>query len=159
MRRIRPYYDIYRFRIPPQTAQILADAESGGQLSYRRASLTDVSVNDSTLSVSLRHRGKQSTEAFDTLINCSGFDMSAAPGPGSLCAGLLSDGHLARDPCGIGFQTDRYGRCVDHTGTAQQSLRMVGPQTAGTWGDPLSVVFIGLQIRRMMPDLLTTLNA
>jgi len=84
--------------------------------------------------------------------------MTAPPAPGSLCAGLLSDGYLSHDPCGIGFQTDRYGRCIDQRGDAQNLLRMVGPQTAGAWGDPLSVVFIGLQIRRMMPDLLTTLS-
>jgi uncharacterized NAD(P)/FAD-binding protein YdhS len=158
IRRLRPYYDIYRFRTPPQTAQILAGAESAGQLSFRQASLTEVDLKGDALSVGLKHLGQSSTETFDVLINCTGFDMAAPPAPDSLCAGLVSDGHLSRDPSGIGFQTDQHGRCRDQFGNYQDLLRMVGPQTAGTWGDPLSVIFIGLQVRRMMPNLLATLT-
>lgn len=159
LRRLRPYYDVYRFRIPPQTAQTLADAENSGQLSFRRASLIDIAVVDNAISASLKHKSQLSSEAFDVVINCTGFDLSARPAPDTLCGGLVQSGHLSPDPCGVGFQTDQNARCIDLSGNGQKSLRMVGPQTAGTWGDPLSAVFIGFQVRRMMPDLMATLNA
>jgi len=37
-------------------------------------------------------------------------------------------------------------------------LRAIGPPTAGVFGDPLGVPFISGQIRRILPDVLRTLD-
>ncbi len=157
LKRLRPFYDIYRFRIPPQTAETLAAAEATDQLQFRTASLQNIEAPDDHVQVTLNSRGTITKERFDHVINCTGFDLTAEPLAGSLCNSLLKRGHLSRDPCGIGYQTDQVARCIGRDGSWQSGLRMVGPQTAGSWGDPLSAVFIGFQIRRMMPDLIDSI--
>ena len=47
---------------------------------------------------------------------------------------------------------------LDAAGNPQPTLRAIGPPTAGVFGDPLGVPFISGQIRRILPDVLRTLD-
>lgn len=161
LNRLRPWYDVYRFRIPPQTHQIIIDAERTGQVTFHRAALVGASAQGARLNAQLntgtrmgsRHPGRQWSLDVDALINCTGFDLGATPAPGSLMAQLVSDGLIVADPSGIGYQTDSSACCINRSGRAQPNLRLVGPQTAGAWGDPLGTIFIALHIRRLLDSL------
>jgi uncharacterized NAD(P)/FAD-binding protein YdhS len=159
--RLRPWYDVYRFRIPPQTHQLIQAAEQRDQVRFHRASLADTTSDGDRLVAHLDTRPRMGCEQpgrhwflrVDALVNCTGFDLGARPADGTLLARLLADGLLVPDPSGVGYQTDHSARCVDSAGNARQGLCLVGPQTAGAWGDPLGTIFIALQIRRMLPGL------
>ena len=68
-------------------------------------------------------------------------------------AQLESDDLLVQDPSGVGYRTDPLARCINSNDVAQPNLHLVGPQTAGAWGDPLGTIFIAMQIRRMLDGI------
>ncbi|MGC1443307.1 MAG: FAD/NAD(P)-binding protein [Burkholderiaceae bacterium] len=188
LKRLRPWYDVYRFRIPPQTAAIIARAEQSGRVNFARAGLISVidegpnrlrvRLSRSKASAAPATSAGQSESLSDSLgdslivnslVNCTGFDLSAEPPPGSLYAQLLDSGLVTRDISGVGFQTDIHGRSMgrnmersmERSIAAQpiDGLRLIGPPTAGTWGDPLGGIFISVQVQRMMPGLLHYLTS
>jgi uncharacterized NAD(P)/FAD-binding protein YdhS len=71
----------------------------------------------------------------------------------------MRNGLLRADPTGIGFDVDSACRPIGREGVASARLRVVGPPTAGSRGDPLGVIFIASQIRRMIPELLAEVGA
>jgi len=58
----------------------------------------------------------------------------------------------------MGIAVDAQCRPIGRGGSASPRLRVLGPPTAGALGDPLGVIFIAPQIRRMMPGLLETIR-
>ena len=161
LQRLRPWYDAHRFRAPPQNDRLVRAAEAEGRIEFRRARLLTVAPipGEKTLQVGLRLAGHvgEVAEVFDHVVNCSGFD-TASPAQGNpFLASLLKEGCLQADPCGLGFHVDANCCAIDASGQAQSRLRVIGPPTAGSFGDPLGVVFIAAQIHRMLPDALAAL--
>jgi uncharacterized NAD(P)/FAD-binding protein YdhS len=159
--RLRPWYDVYRFRIPPQTHQLIQQAERSGQVTFHRAALVNATGHNGQLVAQLDTRprmGSRDTRRrwsldADVMINCTGFDLGGPPAAGSLMAQLESDDLLVQDPSGVGYRTDPLARCINSNDVAQPNLHLVGPQTAGAWGDPLGTIFIAMQIRRMLDGI------
>ncbi len=158
--KLRGFYDVHRFRIPPQTQAVLDAAEAAGRLRFARHALESVqAARDGGLRVRLGgHDGPVELEA-GALLNCTGLDLAAPPSPDGLAARMLADGRLQPHPCGIGYRFDDECRPLGANGDAPEVIRFVGPVTAGHFGDPLGGVFIEMQIRRMLPDLLGRLGA
>ncbi len=155
--RLRPYYDAARFRTPPQNESMAAMAEAEGRISYRRARLRGAhAAPEGGFEVSWTGPGIDGTksEHFDAVVNCTGLDPSCGAADNPFLSALVSAGMLRRDETGIGFEVDGQCRPLARDGTPQPRLRMIGPPTAGTFGDPLGVLFIAPQIRRMLPGLL-----
>jgi uncharacterized NAD(P)/FAD-binding protein YdhS len=102
--------------------------------------------------------GSRALGTFDAVINCTGLDASCGAHDNALLASLLAHGAIRRDPTGVGFEVDAQGRPLDRDGQPQPRLRMVGPPTAGTFGDPLGVLFIAPQVRRVVGAMLAGLD-
>ncbi|MEZ5660120.1 MAG: FAD-dependent oxidoreductase [Burkholderiaceae bacterium] len=155
IRRVRVWYDVHRFRIPPQTQALLDRAQADGRLRFARYGLEAVSsAGSERLRVSLAGRDGRLEAEVGALINCTGLDMAAAPAPGSLAANWLADGRLQPHPCGFGYRFDDDCRPVAADGGVPGRIRFVGPVTVGHFGDPLGAIFIVMQIHRMLPGLL-----
>ena len=56
------------------------------------------------------------------------------------------------------FEVDAQCRPIGRDGAPTPGLRIVGPPSAGSLGDPLGVPFIAPQIRRMIPGILAELR-
>lgn len=143
LRWLRPWYDVHRFRSPPQNEAIVREAEARGQVAFTTVS---------------RHRREGGDPAaFDAIVNCAGLDSSFGARDNPFLADLLAQGLARADDCGLGFAVDAQCRPVGAGGAAHPRLRMVGPPTAGAFGDPLGALFIAPQIRRMLPGVFADL--
>ena len=161
-RQLRAWYDVHRFRVPPQNSAIVHAAEQRGQVRFRAAMIEGVesASQDTALRITLRERGTHTTsvEEYDRLINCTGVD--AAPlRDMPLYAALMRRGLLRVDATGVGLAVDALCRALPDTGMPSAYLRIVGPPTAGARGDPLGTAFISLQVHRVVPDILDALDA
>ena len=76
------------------------------------------------------------TETYDAVINCTGLDPVAGLAGNPFLTSLLQGGWIRRDPCGLGFEVDARCRAVGSDGMARAMLRLVGPPTVGSVGDP-----------------------
>jgi uncharacterized NAD(P)/FAD-binding protein YdhS len=158
LQRLRTWYDMHRFRTPPMTDARIRDAESLGQVRYRAARVQHVgALPDGTLQATWTDAMGLHTQSFDAVVNCTGLDATAQVDDNPLLASLRSQGQLQVDPAGIGFAVDAHGCAIGRDGRADPRLRIIGPPTAGTFGDPLGAMFIAAQVHRMLPHWLQTL--
>ncbi len=163
LRRLRPWYDVHRFRLSPPTYAVVSPAEESGQVRHLAARLQEIrAIDGRQLELSLQLASTPANEPTrvqcDALINCTGLDITAAPAPGSLAASLLDDGLLTRHPTGLGYRVDDQNRVLGADQTPLAGLRLIGPATAGCFGDPLGAMFIAVQIYRFLPQMLAAHN-
>lgn len=161
LKRLRPWWDVYRFRTPPQNEAMVREAEAGGRIVFRTTRIRSVTETpDGSLQVVLRDRGTQTeqVESFDAVINCTGLDSAAGIKDNPVLATLTSQGLISVDPTGIGFAVDAGCRAIGIDGRIHDSLRIIGPPTNGTFGDQIGVPFIAARIRRAVPSMLLALG-
>ncbi|HET7730904.1 MAG TPA: FAD/NAD(P)-binding protein [Usitatibacter sp.] len=159
LRWLRPWYDMHRFRSPPQNDAMVMEAESDGRIRFETGHLQSAESAHDGIRVGVRSRdGERWTQTFDVVVNCTGLDPGFGARDNPFLAALLAQGVIRIDDCGIGFAVDGQCRPVATGGAIDPRLRIVGPPTAGTFGDPLGVLFIGPQIRRIVPGVLADLG-
>jgi len=161
MKHLRSWWDVHRFRCPPQNDVIVRDAERNGRVAFRAARLHSVAEEaDSRIRVVLRGRGLLSlqTAYFDAVINCTGIDAAAGVRSNPFLASLYRAGSIRADESGFGFAVDAGCRPIGQDRGANDSIRIFGPPNAGTFGDSFGAIFIAAQIRRALPNMLKTLD-
>ena len=150
LRRLRHWYDVHRFRAPPQNVDLVGAAERQGIVRYRVLRVASAEEVGGAIAVN--------GEPYDAIVNCTGLDPSAGAADNPLLGALLERGILSRDASGLGFSVDAECRPVGRDGTAAPRLRVLGPPTAGTFGDPLGAPFIVPQVRRALAGMLAMLD-
>ena len=150
LRRLRPWYDVHRFRAPPQNVALVEAAEREGRVCYRVLRIASAEPRDDGIAVN--------GETYDAIVNCTGLDPAAGAADNPVLAALLERGILTGDPSGLGFAVDAECRPLARNGVAQARLRVLGPPAAGTFGDPLGAPFIVPQVRRALPGMLAVLD-
>ncbi|MGK6310728.1 FAD/NAD(P)-binding protein [Variovorax sp. DT-64] len=161
LRRLRVFYDVHRFRTPPMNEALVADAERKGRVRYSTATLRTVESGADAVRVELSNGAAPVAgwHDFDFVVNCTGLDSGSAWRSNPLLHNLLESGLLRLHPTGIGFDVSEQCEALDATGAASPTLRVIGPPTAGAFGDPVAIPFIANQVRRMLPHLLGTLQS
>lgn len=160
-RQLRTWYDVHRFRSPPQNQALVDAAVADGRIHFLAGRLRSAEpLGTGAIEVAWQSTGDERlhTGQFDVVINCTGLDALAGAATNPLLASALAQGQLRRDACHLGFDVDAHGCAINANGQAQPGLRVVGPPTVGTFGDPIGAMFIGAQIHRFLPDLLRTLE-
>jgi uncharacterized NAD(P)/FAD-binding protein YdhS len=91
LRHARSVYDVHRFRIPPQTGEILEAATKRGQLSIRAGRIGSVIRNGDVFDVEYCPRGQVRLERarFDAIINCTGPEIRPARSRNAFVSSLL----------------------------------------------------------------------
>jgi len=151
MRHLRPWYDSHRFRIAPQIEGIVADAESRGVVNFAAARVVSAEPDGDRLAVGLRARGgtRVRTRRYDAVINCTG--TVAGPGDDPLSKSLEADGLIRAHGSGMGWDVDKDCHAIRRDGSVHRRLFVIGPPSAGVFGDPFGSPWIVAQIWRMMP--------
>jgi uncharacterized NAD(P)/FAD-binding protein YdhS len=160
LRRLRPLYDIHRYRTPPQNDELVRAAEAQGIVRFRAARLVGVqSVEPRALEAEFVEQGSavRTRHRYDALVNCSGLDKVAAMTANPLLDSLLKAKLIRADPCALGIDVDLHCCALSALGQTQPQLRFIGPPTLGAFGDPMGAIYIGAQIHRLIPDLLRLL--
>lgn len=159
LRWLRNWYDMHRFRAPPQNDAIVRAAEAEGRIAFRAGRVRGMRATPEAIEVRWTPRGTGETrlDAFDAVVNCTGLDPAAGSQANPFLRVLLAEGLLTVDPSGLGFAVDAACRPIGADGRARERWRVLGPPSAGTFGDPLGVLFISPQIRRAVPGMLELL--
>lgn len=158
MRHLRPWYDTHRFRIAPPIENIVRAAEARGAVAFHAAKTLFAEPDGARLAVGLRDRGASlvRTERYDAVINCTGID--SGPGDDPLSVAVQADATMRAHPSGIGWDVDMDCRAIRGDGSVHRRLFVVGPPTAGVFGDPFGTPWIVAQIKRMIPAVRSTFD-
>lgn len=160
-KRLRPWWDSYRLRAPPQNEALVRGAEACGRVVFRTTRIRSVAqAPDGAIQVALHDRDAlyEKTDSFDAVINCTGLDSTAGARDNPALAALLRGGLISVDATGIGFAVDDSCRAIGADGRANDALRIIGPPTHGTFGDQVGTPFIAARIRRSLPSMLAALQ-
>ena len=160
LRHLRVFYDVHRFRSPPMNDEVAQRAVHAGRLRFAAASLTAASLlpDESGIGVQMKSREPDLNSRFDFVVNCTGIESTNGWRSNPALLSMVKKGLLSLHGTGIGFDVGPQCEALDHTGEAQALLRVIGPPTAGTFGDPLGAPFISAQVRQILPDLLAALE-
>ncbi|MBH2010853.1 MAG: hypothetical protein I8H71_14200, partial [Xanthomonadaceae bacterium] len=163
LKKARAWYDVHRFRSPPQTESLVQAAQAQGRIVFRAERIQSVAALEASRSLQVcfapREGKANRCEAFEVIINCTGLDVLSRVSSSPFLFALMGKGWLTPDECGIGFAVDENCQALTEKGTKQPAVRVIGPPTAGTFGDPLGAMFIAAQIYRIVPDVLSSLGA
>jgi uncharacterized NAD(P)/FAD-binding protein YdhS len=155
LRHLKLWYDVHRFRIPPQIEEIVGRMVDSRQLTFRRARVLSVRQASQGFAVEFEDHGATSPREaiYSTLINCTGFDSRLASATDPLLRGLAADGLVRASACGLGVDVDADSRAIDIRGMPVPHLCVIGPLTGGSLGEASSVPVITRQILQMIPRL------
>lgn len=162
LKKMRTWYDVHRFRAPPQNDAIVCAAEAAGRIEFRATRLLSVLPLEGKRTLQIRFKGaggaSDREEEFDTIVNCTGLDVASRLASNPFLLSLVKQQWLKPDDCGVAFAVDANCNAVGGDGVTRPTIRLIGPLTAGTFGDPLGAMFIAAQIHRTLPDILNTLD-
>ena len=141
VRHLRPYWDVHRFRIAPQIAQVLERRLRNGSLETFAASLRGASAGPRSIAVEFKRRGRPATQRLlcDAIVVTTGpaHHQSIATQPH--LASLARAGIIQADHVGLGIACDREGRAIDRDGMPVASFFIAGPLARGTVGELMGV--------------------
>ncbi|MBN8962826.1 MAG: FAD/NAD(P)-binding protein [Rhizobiales bacterium] len=161
LRKLRVFWDIHRFRTPPMNDDMVRQAEELGRVQYLTARVIGVTTGAilNPVQVELEVRsGQTDRHEFDFVVNCTGFDSDDTTSRNPVLANLEQRKILRRHGTGMGYQVSDRCEAMDSTGRANPNLRIIGPPTAGTFGDPLGAIYITAQVKRLMPSAIEALG-
>lgn len=163
LRKLRVFWDIHRFRTPPMNEDMVRQAEELGRVQYLAASVMGVTTSGpfDPVQIELEVRSEQAERnqhEFDYVINCTGLDSDGATSSNPVLANLEQRGILRRHGTGMGYEVSNKCEAIGSTGRTDPNLRIIGPPTAGTFGDPLGAIYITAQVKRLMPSVIETLG-
>lgn len=150
LRHLKPWYDVNRYRMVPQTGAVVARLGASGQLEFRTARFVSAAPEGARLRVRLSARGAETSESFDSVILCTG-PQSFAPDP--FLDSLTAAGLARPDPLGLGIEVDGDSRVIDAAGRARDDLWAFGLLTRGRFGDMTAIPQIAFRLSRSLPAL------
>jgi uncharacterized NAD(P)/FAD-binding protein YdhS len=132
LRHVRPYWEVHRHRMAPQSAQRLWEAYRSGQLARRKGRLMAIVKDEADLLLRYRSRdGRMHNLRAAHVINSSGpqFDISRIDHP--LVKSALQQGLARPDPLGLGLEVTSDFELVGREGRPVPGLMALGPLARG----------------------------
>ena len=129
LRHARPYWDVHRHRLPPQTLARLEQLRSENKLHVHAGRVLDFEPVGERIRVRWRARGSGEIQTLlvDRVINCTGADYNPCRSRDPLMRSLLTQGLATADPLGLGLRTGAHGALIDSRNQAWGNLYYIGP--------------------------------
>lgn len=136
-RHVRPFWDVHRFRIAPQVAEVVERAIADGSLTIAAARLHEARENGKRIRVtySTGRRRERTSGDFDAIVITTGPAHGGILLSQPLLTGLAAQGRLALCPTGLGLHCDMQSRALGDTDAGDDTLLIAGPLARGTFGE------------------------
>jgi uncharacterized NAD(P)/FAD-binding protein YdhS len=163
LRHVRPYWEVHRHRMAPQTARRLWDAFRSGQLARRKGRLIAIEDDGADLVVHYRSRnGRMHHLRVAHVINSSGpqCDISRVDHP--LLKSVLQQGLALPDPLGLGLEVASDFQLLGADGKIVPGLMALGPIARGRSWELTAVPelrSVCARAGRMLADQVPTITA
>lgn len=153
LRHVRPYWDIHRHRVAPETSGILRDAMMRGQLTVRAARIQAINpgADGGGVQVAVRPRAGGTVETLSAAraINCSGPETNYEACREPLLRKLLAVGTATPDVLRLGIDVSEEGALISRHGIRSERLFALGPVTRGVYWESTAVPDIRLHAARL----------
>ncbi len=148
LRRLRPYWEIHRHRIPPHLLALLDADRAAGTLELISGGVTGIAAatGAEALDVTIKPaRGAPQSLRAARIVNCVGPAMSVADTVDPLLASMFRSGMATADALGLGLRSDAEGRLLDSQLAPQRGIRLVGALRRGELWESTAVPELRVQ--------------
>jgi uncharacterized NAD(P)/FAD-binding protein YdhS len=127
MRRLRPIWEVVRHRIPAQSAALLSEMVSAGQLHIGKAKIHSAKMHADGIEVFWNDDNGTHSGVFQKVINCTGPESNYRKVKLPVLADLVAQGLLVNDPIGLGILCTEDGNILDKDNRPVNGLWCMGP--------------------------------
>ncbi|MHA7848499.1 FAD/NAD(P)-binding protein [Serratia sp. D1N4] len=156
---LRSWWDVHRYRIAPQVADMLDRRWQKGQLEVRAARLLAATADGNRLTLTLGLRGgKRLQRQVEHLIVTTGPAHSTLASSQELFQSLTQIGAIQPDPLGLGLLVNEHSQAIDRGGRANSRLLVVGPAARGYFGELMGLPQVADHALAVALETLNTLR-
>lgn len=127
LRRIRPYWEIARHRIPAKSSALLNEMMNAGQLELNKGYIVDAIATDSGIEIVCGSEHNAIRRVFHKVINCTGPESNYRKVRFPIVLDLISRGKVKTDELGLGIKCTPEGRIINELDTIEEGLWCIGP--------------------------------
>ncbi|WP_159948713.1 FAD/NAD(P)-binding protein [Rhizobium sp. 18065] len=158
LRRLRRWYDVHRYRMPPQVSAFLMEGMATGQVETMVGDLASVRQDGRDLVARIATRdGCDLTHRCQHILLATGPDFRDYGTHQNFLLALHREGLVQSDPLGLGLVCDRGGRIISLDGCPNTSLFVAGPPARPAFGELIGVPEIAAQAANLADTVLRTL--
>lgn len=159
LRHLRSWWDVHRYRIAPQVAEVLERRRQKGALDVRAARLLEVAADGKRFTLTLGQRGGGRLQhQVEHLIVTTGPAHSTLTSSQDLFLNLTRIGAIQPDPLGLGLLVNGHSQAIDHRGRANPHLLIVGPAARGYFGELMGLPQVAEHAMAVAQETLNTLR-
>jgi len=155
LRKIRPFWEIARHRIPHESFQIVQELIQQGKLKIEVGTPRMLSADSTEITVQIC--GEQEpycTERFSKVINCTGPESNWRKIKSELIQSLLDDELITIDPTGLGIACTAHGGVIGKQGEQVAGFYCIGPMRKAQLWETTAL----REIREQVFELAKSLN-
>ena len=147
LRHLKAFYDVHRYRMAPETYELIEAAEARGQVKILTAHVTGVERTAKGFTVAFRRRGAATDETVQVvgIVNCTGPKQKLSADPTNFLGALIVAGLAKADPLGLGLAVDGDFRVIGNA----TNFYALGPLTRERFGDTYGAPEIEVQAERL----------
>lgn len=160
VRHLSAWYEVHRFRYPPQTERVIRSSIEADRLNVQAARVVTARSCDDGIEVTTRSRANaaEARSLFTAVINCTGPERTSRDSGDPLLANMVSGGHVTANPFGLGLQVDALSRARRADGAFDDRLRVVGPLCRGQFGESMGAPHIVARLTDALPSMLDVIT-
>jgi len=162
VRRLRSYWDVHRFRMAPQVAELLATGQRDGWLELRAGHIGGIGREGERFAVTWTPKGTLNgeaarTELYGAIVNCTGPDGDLNRSGNPLLRAAITEGLVRPDALRIGLDVDAHGAALGRDGEMTPHLWAAGPLARAIVGEATGVPEASAHARHVAEALAATL--
>ncbi len=127
LRRIRPYWEIARHRIPAKSSSLLNEMMNAGQLELKKGYIVEAIVTDRGIEIAYCSEGNEIRRVFHKVINCTGPESNYRKVRFPIISDLIGRGKVKTDELGLGIKCTPEGRIINEQDKIEEGIWCIGP--------------------------------
>ncbi|MEE2860363.1 MAG: transposase [Pseudomonadota bacterium] len=155
LRHAASWWEVYRHRLPPESAVPIALALRTGRMRQLAGSFEGASRDGTILRADWRPRGQDTTLLLDTsrIIDCRGIRRDPETHATPLVADLLASGRARIDPLRLGLEIAPDCAVIDAQGRPDSRIRAIGPASRAAFWEITAIPDIREQTQTLAREL------
>ena len=127
LKKIRPYWEIARHRIPSASSERLNNMMEKGQLVLKKGTIEEASVSSNGIEMLYRSESGLNSQVFQKVINCTGPESNYRKVRFPIIVDLIARGKVKIDELGLGIKCTPEGSIINDQGEVEQGIWCIGP--------------------------------
>ncbi len=157
LRRLRRWYEVHRYRTPPQVSTVLAEGLASRRVDILVGNLSSVQRDGQDLVARVTTQKGTVERHYARILLATGPDFRDYCSHQRFLLALHRDGFVQSDPLGLGLVCDPAGRAIAADGTPNTRLFVAGPPARSAFGELTGVPEIAAQAANLVDRLIRSL--